>query len=121
MKTNTYPKSEKLKSEKEIALLFKKGKWRTSGNVRIVFLRMEEPEKSKVGVSVSKKNLKKSVDRNRAKRLLREAYRLNKQKFGDAFGKPILAMLFWVSQEKPKHLSVVEKDFLDLLKLIKSS
>lgn len=115
MKTNTYPKAEKLKSEKEISLLFQKGKWRTSGSVRMVFLKLKAEEKTKIGVGASKKNLKKAVDRNRAKRLLREVYRLHKWKFQQAFDTPVLAMLFWTAKECPKNFSQVEKDFLDLI------
>lgn len=48
---------------------------------RIVYLPVDEnPEKMRVRVmvSVSKKKFKKAVDRNRVKRLMREAYRQNK-------------------------------------------
>lgn len=118
MKNNTYPKSEKLKSEKEITLLFKKGKWRTSGNIRIVFLKTETLPHSKISVAVSKRNLKKAVDRNHAKRLMRETYRLNKQTFRQAFDTPVLSMIFWISNQTPKHFSEVEKDFLEVLKKV---
>ena len=48
--------------------------------VRVVFLASKAVEKPRIQVlmSVPKKKLKHAVDRNRVKRLLREAYRLNK-------------------------------------------
>jgi ribonuclease P protein component len=112
-----YSKAEKLKKETEIALLFEKGKWKTCGNLRIIILK-EKPnlpiEKAKFGVSVSKKYFKKAVHRNRVKRLLREAYRLNKEVFKEAFGEKTFAMLFWVSSEIPSKSQEVEEQFIKL-------
>ena len=76
MKEFGFPSSEKLKAKKDIDRLFKEGKWITTGNLRIIWLASES--ETKVGVSVSKRYFKKAVHRNRVKRLLREAYRLNK-------------------------------------------
>ena len=118
----SYSKNEKLKSEKEISLLFGKGKWKTFGKIRIIFLK-NHPEltnnSNKVGVSVSKRYFKKAVHRNRIKRLLRETYRLNKHLFQDVFGEKSIAMLFWVSGELPKNYHEVETEFLNLCKLLK--
>lgn len=72
----SFPKKEKLKSQKLIEKLFNEGQSITVFPLRMVYLKIEGL--NKVGVSVSKRNFKKAVDRNRIKRLLREAYRLNK-------------------------------------------
>ena len=112
-----YSKAEKLKKETEIALLFEKGKWKTCGNLRIIILK-EKPtipiNQAKFGVSVSKRYFKKAVHRNRVKRLLREAYRLNKDIFKQAFGEKTFAMLFWVSSEIPAKFHDVEEQFIKL-------
>ncbi len=112
-----YSKAEKLKKETEIALLFEKGKWKTCGNLRIIVLK-EKPsvsiEIAKFGVSVSKRYFKKAVHRNRIKRLLREAYRLNKTIFKEAFGEKSFAMLFWVSPQLPSNFQEVEQEFIKL-------
>lgn len=114
MKTQGYSKKEKLKSKDDIALLFKKGKWFSNGTLRIVFVKCEEGNSAKFGVSVVKKIYKKAVDRNRIKRLLREAYRLNKEKYQEAFGTDKIAMLLYISPEKPLHYLEIEKAFLQL-------
>ncbi|MBP2618341.1 ribonuclease P protein component [Chryseobacterium jejuense] len=117
MQNTKYPKAEKLKKNTEISLLFEKGKWRTSGNLRIIILK-DKPttpiESGKFGVSVSKRYFKKAVHRNRIKRLLRECYRLNKGLFKEAFGEKTMAMLFWVSSEMPPKFQDVEAQFIKL-------
>ena len=116
MKPNTYPRAEKLKQKKEIGQLFELGTWKTYNNLRVIFLDTanENPLPVKVGVSVSKRNFKKAVDRNRIKRLMRECYRLNKETFNSSFGENTLAMFFWVNKEKPQKYVSVEVDFLKL-------
>jgi len=74
-----FPKNEKLKSKKDIGLLFTKGKRINNFPLRAIY--SIKPEKSdillNIGVSVPKKNIKLAVNRNLLKRRVREAYRLN--------------------------------------------
>jgi len=117
MQNFKYPKEEKLKKKDEITLLFEKGKWKNSGNLRIIILKNHPDlltENVKLGVSVSKRYFKKAVYRNRIKRLLRECYRLNKDLFNEYFGDKTVAMLFWVSPELPKKFQDVEEQFIKL-------
>ncbi|SDD74083.1 ribonuclease P protein component [Pricia antarctica] len=76
----TYPKKEKLKSRKLIDQLFAQGKSVSNYPIKLIYLNTELPIDVKIqaGVAVPKKNFKSAVKRNRIKRLLREAYRLNK-------------------------------------------
>nr|WP_314493884.1 ribonuclease P protein component [uncultured Chryseobacterium sp.] len=124
MQNFKYPKKEKLKKKDEITLLFEKGKWKNSGNLRIIILKNHPDlltDNVKLGVSVSKRYFKKAVHRNRIKRLLRECYRLNKDLFNEYFGEKTTAMLFWVSSELPKTFQEVEEQFIKLCQSQKKS
>ena len=72
--------SEKLKSKKAISQLFSNGSVITSFPLRLIFIKstFHNNVAIKSSFSVSKRNFKHAVARNRIKRLLREAYRKNK-------------------------------------------
>jgi ribonuclease P protein component len=95
----TYNKHEKLKSKKAIEQLFSEGKSISAYPLRLVYV--ENSETLKVGVSVSKRNFKKAVDRIRIKRLLREAYRLNKQQLVEKNISSYSIMLLYMHKEMP--------------------
>lgn len=75
-----FPKQEKLTGETTIDELFLKGRSMLVYPIRIVWV--GTPAKAspslRVLMSVPKKKLKHAVDRNRVKRLMREAFRLHK-------------------------------------------
>ncbi|MEH6704127.1 MAG: ribonuclease P protein component [Galbibacter orientalis] len=109
----SFPSKEKLKSATLISQLFAEGDSVSKYPIRLVFTKLEDEVKIKAGVSVSKRSFKKAVDRNRIKRLLREAYRLNKHLFfdtveGDSYG----FMFLYTGKEMPtfeKLNSVMQK------------
>lgn len=107
----TYPKSEKLKSKKTIDLLFSKGKSVSKFPLRLVYVALEEENDAKttVGVSVSKKHFKHAVDRNYYKRILREAYRLNKHLLLENLQKPYGFMLFYQTTDRLSSQEIHQK------------
>lgn len=74
-----FSKKEKLKSQKEIELLFKQGKSINKFPIRLIYKVKNEQNNVPInfGVSVPKKKIKLAVNRNLIKRRIREAYRLN--------------------------------------------
>ena len=76
---STFPKREKLTSEKLIQELFSKGSSFYSFPFKVISLPLPESSAShQILFSVSKRTFKKTVDRNLIKRRMRESYRLNK-------------------------------------------
>ena len=81
MPTFTFKKEERLKSRKAIERLFKEGESFGAYPLRLVFMEMDERKSGfpiQFTVSVAKKKFKSAVARNRIKRKVREAWRLNK-------------------------------------------
>lgn len=75
----TLSKNERLKSKKAIDLLFESGQFINQYPLKLVYIKEALPEGSSsllFSVSVSKRNFKSAVDRNRIKRLIRESYRI---------------------------------------------
>lgn len=82
MKSNSLHKSERLDKKKLIEKLFGGGARSFSVfPLRVVYLTLDnvQDEHAAILVSVSKRRFKRAVKRNRVKRQIREAYRLNKQ------------------------------------------
>ncbi len=77
---DTFRKEEKLKKKNLITDLFAFGKSASVFPLKMIYLENDHdsPFKVQAGVSVSKRNFKSAVDRNRIKRLMRESYRKNK-------------------------------------------
>lgn len=98
----TYPKNECLKSKTTIGLLFSEGKSVSKYPLRLVYRQAEvnQAEKIKIGVSVSKKYFKRAVDRNYFKRVLRETYRLNKHLLLDNIQESYSLMFFYQTKDK---------------------
>jgi ribonuclease P protein component len=81
-KRYTFGKPEKICNQNQIDILFKEGKSIKSGLFRMLYLETNLSGASPVQLLIAtpKKNLRLAVDRNRMKRLIREAYRHNKFK-----------------------------------------
>ena len=77
---SVFIKNERLKSKKQINKLFTEGDTFFSYPFKVYYLYDGEKEDrgARVLVSVSKKKFKRAVDRNRIKRIVREAFRKNK-------------------------------------------
>lgn len=76
---HSYKKEEKLKSRTLINHLFNQGKSLSFFPLKVLYDFVENNGKHlQAGVTVSSRNFKKAVDRNRIKRVTRESYRLQK-------------------------------------------
>ena len=107
----TFNKKEKLKSKKLVDTLFSKGQSVSVFPLRLVYasVHFDDAALFKTGVSVSKKHFKLAVDRNRIKRLMREAFRLNKAHYFDNISTPHAFMILYIGKDKPTFSQVEAK------------
>ena len=118
----TLGKKERLKSRKRIELLFSKGKNFVSTPYKIYYLVEKAKPGLQFGVGVSGKNFKKSVDRNRIKRLTREAYRLQRSMLQEkvkTVNKELSIFFIYTGKELPDFITAKEKVAVALNKLSK--
>lgn len=99
----TFSKKERLKSTKLIKELFNEGKYLNEYPIRLIYLKtkFDGGLPIKAGFSVSKRNFKKAVDRNRIKRLLKEAYRLNKGLYFNNTDNQYALMILYIGNDIP--------------------
>lgn len=106
----TLPKKEKLKSKKLIEQLFAEGRTLAHYPIRLIYLKtkLEDNAKIKIGVTVSKRNFKSAVKRNRIKRLMRESYRLNKSQIFNNIEGDYAFMFLYLGKEMPDQKKISE-------------
>ena len=120
-----FPKEEHLCRKKLIDELF--GKQGSSFGVyplRMVWITSKAPTAAppQVLISVSKRGFKRAVDRNRLKRLIREAYRLNKYRLMEQPGGhqvALLGIIFTGKEMSP--LALVERKLISGLQRLLSA
>jgi len=103
----TFRKEERLKSRKIIGKLFTEGHSFISYPIRFVWVKMETPLSDaplQMSLTVPKRAFSKAVDRNRLRRRIREAYRLNKHSLYETLEKELPQeqrglMLIYVAKE----------------------
>lgn len=131
VKQFTLGKNERLKSRKQIEQLFSEGKKFSVTPFRIIYLMQplltthhssSDSNRGIIqfGVAVSTKNFKRAVDRNRVKRLTREAWRLQKNELAEELktvGKQLNVFFVYNSKELPDFNTVKEKVAVALKKL----
>ncbi len=108
IKNNSLPKNKIIKSKKTIDRLFQEGNSLHKYPIRLVFsIEKNESKGYKTAFFVPKKKFKKAVDRNRIKRLMREAFRLQQNQLN----KNLYYNLIWIytGRELPDFYLVYKK------------
>jgi ribonuclease P protein component len=114
--------TERLKSRKLIERLFKEGENFSLFPFRVLYFFLEENSSGlQAGFSASSRNFKKATDRNRIKRLIKEAYRLQKNELAATLkknGKQLIVFFIYTGKELSDYNMLQKKMIQVLQKLI---
>jgi ribonuclease P protein component len=125
----TLGRDERLKSRKQIEKLFAEGGSFVVSPFRVYFIVNGLPiaigtslvnSSLQFGVGVSNRNFKRAVDRNRIKRLTREAWRLQKNELKERLkriNKQLNVFFIYIGKELPDFATVKDKVAVALKKL----
>ncbi len=119
----SFKKEERLCSKKAISDLFENGNSFFHFPFRILWMESKTviPFPAQIAITVPKKKFKKAYERNRIKRLIREAWRLNKHKLYSHLEKnnsSIEMMLIYTPSEMPDYKSVLSNTEQLITKLL---
>lgn len=118
-------KKDRLCSKKLIGELFTDGEAIFCFPLKVVFLKtkLEDGKTVKAAFSVSKRNFKRAVKRNYLKRLMREAYRLNRGDFHEFLEKQEiqLSVMFIYAGKELKDYPTVEKGMVKAFEKLKKA
>ncbi len=119
----TFNKKEKLKSKKLIERLFTEGKSVSVYPLKLLYLKVEHSNDCAIqaGVSVSKRKFKNAVDRNRIKRLLREAFRNQKHIISERCSYKYIFMFLYLDENEKNYVFIEEKMTNLLQKFLKKT
>lgn len=104
--------------------LFLEGKKISVPPLRVFFLFLPEDAGLQLATGASSKVFKKAVDRNRVKRVIREAWRLQKnelQELVKAQKKQLLVFISYTAKELPEYKQVFSKTGMVIKKLIENT
>lgn len=103
---------ERLKSRKKIQTLFAEGKVLNNPPIRVVYQWQKDDSLLQFGVAAGTRYFKKAVDRNRIKRLIREAYRLQKNELKECLNaqqKGLSLFIMYTGKTIPEYHFIYER------------
>ena len=116
----TLSKDEILRSKKIIQELFDSGSSFFLHPFKFVYLKVDHLDYPQILFTVSQRNFKKAVDRNKIRRRIIEAYRLNKKSLLTSENFPYCVAIIYISKNIHTFSDIQDKLKLALVRLNKT-